>query len=141
VRERGFTLIELLVVLAVLATAAVLVIPNFLVGKSAADFASVEQELRVALRGARSMAIASNRPVRVAISSDGSGYLVDGEARRFRAAGELRAQLVAFGPQRPPTISFFPSGGASGGRIVLSHGREQRSLEVDPATGEVSRAP
>ena len=135
--ERGFTLVELLVVLAILAAAAAIVLPNFLGSKTAADLASAEQELRVALRGARSLAIAANRVVRLTVSSDGRAYAVDGEARAFRAGDALRAELVAFGPQAPPAIAFFPSGGASGGRILLRHGDNRRSLEIDAATGEV----
>lgn len=135
--ERGFTLVELLVVLAVVAAAAAIAVPNFLGAKAGANLASGEQELRVALRGARSLAIAANRVVRVTVSPDGRAYAVDGERRAFRAGGELRAELLAFGAQHPPAIAFFPSGGASGGRILLRHGAERRSFAIDPATGEV----
>jgi general secretion pathway protein H len=139
-REAGFTLIELLVVLAILAIVAGFAIPSLVGGRLSAELPAAEQELRGALRSARAVALSANREVRFTVAADGRSFAVDGERRAFRTGGDLRATILAFGPQNPPAIVFFPSGGASGGRIVLRNAKGSRTLEIDALTGMVADA-
>jgi general secretion pathway protein H len=122
----GFTLIELVVVLAIVGMALAMAVP--LVGKRlpGAALAVATTEIRDALRSARSTAIAQDRPV-VFRGDAGGGYWLD---RRHYALGDTR--VTTEGGTR---IAFFPSGGASGGRIVLTSTAGRHEIVVDAVTG------
>jgi general secretion pathway protein H len=131
-RERGFTLIELLVVLAIIGLSLAIAMPLLARHVTGATLNAASGEIRAALRGARSTAMVEDRPV-VFQGDPGGGYWLDRHhftlplmngARPLRVATEGGAQ-----------ISFFPSGGSSGGRILVSSGSGQREIAVDALTG------
>jgi general secretion pathway protein H len=125
--RRGFTLIELLVVLVIAGLALALVMPFF--GKRAPGAALTVgiSEIATALRDARSAAIADGRAI--AFRGDGSGgYWLD--RRYYPLGGSLR--LAVAGGSR---ISFFPSGGSSGGLIFIDSAGGRREIRVDAITG------
>jgi general secretion pathway protein H len=126
--ERGFTLLELMIVLAVLSLGAALALPWLGRQGQAASLAGAAQQLRVALAAARSAAIVEDREI--VFSGDGASYRVDGVPY---ALPETPASPVEIGPQA--RISFFPSGGSSGGRLVLRDAAAQREIEVETLTG------
>ena len=133
-RNGGFTLVEMMIVLAVLGLAAALALPYLAKGTERAALGGAAQELRAALNGARSAAIAADREV---IFSGGiDGYRVDGARHGFAAAAGLVVEIK--GGSR---ISFFPSGGASGGRIVLRDATARREIEIEALTGRAILLP
>lgn len=132
-RERGFTLIELLVVLAIVSAVIGITLPFFGKRGSDAALAGATVELRSVLRAARSDAIASGREV--AFAGDRGGYRIDGRRHSLAAAG-LSVEIR--GASR---ISFFPSGGSSGGRIVLRGDNQRREIEIEALTGHAILVP
>jgi general secretion pathway protein H len=133
-RERGFTLVELLIVLAIMTLGAAIAFP-FLARKApAAALAEATQEMRVALSGARSMALAEDRDVM--IGGDMGGYRIDGVHHDFTAGGGVRVEIAG-----AAHISFFPSGGASGGRIVLRSAAARREIDIEALTGRAVLLP
>lgn len=128
----GFTLLEMLVVLAVLAAAAALVVPRLEVRNAAVAMAGASTEVRAALRLARMRAILEQRPV--AFDAAGIGqYRVDGRTAALatsRAAAAIRVE-VATGSR----ISFYPSGGSSGGRVILWGPAGRREIDVSAVSG------
>lgn len=126
-RATGFTLIEMLIVLAILGLAVGLAIPLLAKRSTATTLAGATQQVRAALVAARSAAIAEDREIVFTGGID--GYRVDGARRGLPSAG---LSVAIRGGTR---ISFFPSGGSSGGTVVLSGGTAEREIEVDAISG------
>jgi hypothetical protein len=78
------------------------------------------------LRGARSTAIAEARAV-VFQGDPTGGYWLD---RRHYAVPETR--IATEGGTR---IAFFPSGGSTGGRVLVSGAAGRHEIAIDPVTG------
>jgi prepilin-type N-terminal cleavage/methylation domain-containing protein len=130
-REAGFTLIELLVVLAIVGMAVAVALPIFghLAGTSVN---TATGQIKAALRGARSTAIAESRPVMFR-GDAGGGYWLD--RRHFSLAAVSGAEPVRIATLGGTQISFYPSGGSTGGRILVTGGGAQREIAVDALTG------
>ena len=89
-------------------------------------------ELQAALRGARSPAIAEDRAV-VFQGDAGGGYWLDRHHFTLPLMSGTRPLRVA--TKGGAQISFYASGGSSGGRIVVTSGSSQREIAVDALTG------
>jgi general secretion pathway protein H len=130
--DAGFTLVELLVVLAIVGLSLAIAVPFLARHVTGATLNSAAGEIRAALRGARSTAIAEDRPV-VFRGDPGGGYWLD--RNHFTLPLMSGAQPVRVATVGGGQISFFPSGGSSGGRIVVLSGTAQREIAVDALTG------
>jgi type II secretion system protein H len=139
-RSAGFTLLELVVVLAIVALVTAVALPHFLGAKESADLRAAESEVRAALRTARTTAMVENREVRFAVDPISPAYGIEGGAMRPFAAGrDIAVRIV--GGISATAIAFFPSGGSSGGRVVLGNRHGRRELLIDGTTGQVADAP
>jgi len=130
----GFTLLELLIVLTILGLVMGLTFPLLARRAPAAALGSAAQEVRAALAAARSAAIAENREVAFAGAPD--GYRIDGALHRVTAARDVAVAVT--GGQ---WIAFFPSGGSSGGRVVLRTAAAAREIDINAITGRATLAP
>jgi general secretion pathway protein H len=128
----GFTLIELLVVLAIIGMSLAIAVPLLARHLTGASLNAATSQIRTALRGARSTAITEDRPV-VFRGDPGGGYWLDRHHFTLPVMGGGEPSRVAI--EGGPHISFYPSGGSSGGRIVVVSGDAQRRLAVDTLTG------
>jgi general secretion pathway protein H len=128
---RGFTLIEMIVVLAILAVAVGLVMPLFGQRGSGVELAAAAARLRAAMTEARATAIAEGRPV-VLRGDRAGGYWLDGRHREFETDAGGRLRILTGGNAQ---IAFFPSGGSSGGRVVVQGPYSRREIAVDAVTG------
>lgn len=128
----GFTLIELLVVLAIVGMAIAVAAPILYGHSTGATLGAAAGEVRAALRGARSTAIMESRPV-VFRGDAGGGYWLD--RNHFTLPLMSGAQPVRVATFGAAQISFYPSGGSSGGRIAVTSGADQREIAVDALTG------
>lgn len=136
-RAAGFTLLELLVVLAILGVVLAVAVPLLGQRNAGAAVAGAASEIRAALRTARETAIAESRPV--AFRGDDGGYWID--RRHYGLGGkdtESGIRVAVVGGSR---ISFFPSGGSSGGNIVVRGAALSREIAVDPLTGHAALVP
>jgi general secretion pathway protein H len=125
---RGFTLLEVMIVLAIMSLAAAIAIPLLARSGGRAALGSAAQEVRVALAAAHSAAIAQDREV---IFAGGRGfYRVDGAPHALAASPGLSVEI-----EGGARIAFFPSGGATGGRVVVRSRNAQREIEVEALTG------
>jgi general secretion pathway protein H len=133
-RSGGFTLVELMIVLAVLGLAAALALPYFAKGTQQAALGGATQEVRAALNLARSAAIGEDRAV--SFSGGIDGYRIDGARHAFAAAAGLVVEIK--GGSR---IAFYPSGGSSGGHIILRDATARREIEIEALTGRAILLP
>lgn len=95
---------------------------------------SAASEIRTALGQARSTAIVEDRTV-IFQGDPGGGYWLD--RNHFTLPLMNGAQPLRVATIGAARISFFPSGGSSGGRIVVSSGGGLREIAVDTLTGRV----
>jgi general secretion pathway protein H len=130
-RRAGFTLVELMIVLVILGFAAALAMPLLDKRAPMAALGAATQEVREALAAARSAAIAGDR--RVAFGGDQGGYSVDGARHSFAFAGNIAVEI-----REHARIAFFPSGGSTGGSVVLRGGGVEREIEINPITGRAA---
>ena len=141
--QDGFTLIELLAGLAILAAAALLAMPLTRTAIAAHSLRSSASDIAAVARMARSAAIRSGAEQTMSIDLAARRYRIDGGIARSRA---LPAH-IAFELIVPPgeqtgasarSIRFLPSGGSSGGRLVLRDGARTAIVEIDWLTGGAS---
>src|SRR5579872_3291702 len=126
--SRGFTLIEMIVVLTILAIAVGLVVPLFGSRGAGVELNAGALRVRAAMAEARATAIAEGRDV--AFRGDRSGgYWLDGRYQTLEPNNALRIRTVGHA-----LISFFPSGGSSGGRVVVQGPYSRREIAVDAVT-------
>lgn len=130
----GFTLVEVMIVLAILGLVATLALPLLARRTPTASLASAAEEVRAALAAARSAAIAEDREVSFSAATD--GYRVDGEPHRFPPGADLSLQV-----RGGARIAFFPSGGSSGGRVILHSASARREIEIEAITGRAALVP
>jgi general secretion pathway protein H len=131
-RDRGFTLIELVVVLAIIGLSVAVAVPLLAGHTTGPTLNAASGEIRAALRGARSTAIAENRQV-VFRGDSGGGYWLDRD--HFTLSQMSGAQRLRVATAGAGQIAFYPSGGSSGGRVLVSSGVGHREIAIDVLTG------
>ena len=131
-KSAGFTLVELLVVLAIIGLTLAIAVPLLARHRGGAALNAAASEIRAAVGEARSTAIAEDRTV-VFRGDPGGGYWVD--RNHFTLPVMNGTQPLRVATLGGAQISFFPSGGSSGGRIVVSSGGGERQIAVDTLTG------
>jgi general secretion pathway protein H len=125
--DGGFTLLEALVVLGITAMIGGLVFPNLQQGVAGAEFVEAVAGVRADLRMARAAALQSDSTVDLTVTSDGRSYGWTGGPNR----GLLGRLTLSPGA----SLRFFPDGSSSGADLVLSDGRAQAAMHVDPSLG------
>lgn len=131
-REAGFTLVELLIVLAIVGLSLAMAMPLLARHLTGTSLNTATSEIRAALRNARSMAMVEDRAV-VFRGDPGGGYWLDRNHYTLplmSGAQPLRIAVAGGG-----AISFLPSGGSSGGRVVVASGGSRHEIAIDALTG------
>jgi general secretion pathway protein H len=131
-RKAGFTLVELLVVLAIAGMAMAVAVPLLARHLAGPAFNAASGEIRAVLRAARSTAMVEDRPV-VFRGDPAGGYWLD--RRHFTLPAVDGGHLLRVAVEGGAQIAFYPSGGSSGGRIVVFDDTTRRDIAIDALTG------
>jgi general secretion pathway protein H len=137
-REHGFTLIELLVVLAVTAAAAVLAMPAARTAAVSQTLHGAAADVAAAARTTRAAAIRSGAVRSLTIDAGRRSYGADGGGGPRALPPSVHLSLAVPAAERTGDagrIRFWPGGGSSGGRLVLSDGKAAATVEIDWLTG------
>lgn len=136
----GFTLLELLVVLVILGLTVALAVPVFSRAMPGVEAKAAARDVAAMLRAARSLAIAENREITVAVDLDRRTVELAGAQSRTVPAGigiglyTAAEELIDRGAGR---IRFYPDGTSTGGRVRLSAGERKYDVLVDWISGNV----
>jgi general secretion pathway protein H len=161
-RREGFSLIELIIVLVILSVITALVAPRLTQSLSRMNVESTARRVASALRLARSLAVTEKIPYLAEFDMDADTLSVFSYQRtpeeedspesedtptvtqrayaltdgvRLKEGVALNEETVTTGAFQ---ISFFPSGGTSGGEVVLGDNEGRSfSISVDRITGSV----
>lgn len=141
-RHLGFTLIELFIVMAIMATAAMLLVPTLSSGGTARLEAQA-RELIAVLNNARQMAIIQGMPQTVKMAKGGDDVHQAGRvaAGKWESQGaEIRWANYAMGEDTKGLlqVTFFPEGGSTGGTVLISDKELNAKVKIDSITGKVS---
>lgn len=123
--------------LAIISLSLAIVVPLIARHAGGASLNAAAAEIRTALHEARSTAIAEDRTVAFRGDPAGGFWLDRSHFTLPLMNGAQPLRVAIAGAAR---ISFFPSGGSSGGRIVVSSGGAARELTVDTLTGRADDA-
>ncbi len=140
--RQGFTLIELIVVLAVAALIMVVAVPMLSNAVPGVALKGTAREIAAGLRQARGEAIVGNRETTFTVDLARRLYWTTGGGARGSIPEEIGVRVRAARRDMHGTSTarfrFFPDGGSTGGRIVLSRGDRSYLVGVDWLTGRVA---
>lgn len=136
----GFTLMEMVVVMAIFALVTLAALPYATRSGEQRELIALTQTLAAGLRQTQMEAVSRNRESVFGIDLNRRVFTVGHKKREtpiprdvgisiHTASGEVTERVAGF--------RFFPDGGATGGRIVLSSGGEKRTVAINWLTGQI----
>ena len=145
-RQHGFTLLEILLVVAIMAIAAVMVVPG--VGSlDARNFDARVREAHTLLNYARRTAVVRGQPASIAfvtssedeqtgsIARDNIGqWHSDAIELAFLDSKEMQTEV-----EQVLQVTFYPEGGSSGGTLRFEQEGQFATIFIDPFTGRIER--
>lgn len=137
----GFTLLELLLALVIAAALMAVVMPQFAPAIARAQLYSAARDVASALRHARGQAMITGRESAFELDVERRTYRVSTRAKAYRLPSSITVSLYTTLTdtvnEAQGRIRFFPDGSATGGRVTLAGGGQQRVVDVNWLTGAV----
>lgn len=144
-RERGFTLIELLVVFAIMGLLISVTPMAYQKLRESAQYRDVLRTMLSDMRSARQQALLTHAEVRFSVDLNQRSYgTQERTVHTLPEPLEVRATVagIELVPGGMASISFLPSGGATGGSIeILRPSGAGTRLRVDWLSGRVTQEP
>lgn len=137
----GYTLVEMLVVLVLLGMAAAMSLPYATSSGQAQKLDATASQLATLFRQAQTVAYVTNRDARVSFERDSRKWLVNGTSPQLELDRSLTVMALTVEGQvseKEINYRFFPSGGSSGGRVVLEVNKNKVAIDLNWLTGAVT---
>lgn len=139
-RDEGFTLIEMLVVLGLVALLLVTSLPYSTSSGDARKLDAIAQIIAAKLRETQTSSLSSNRERSLTLDI-GKGLLVQtGPDRTFELPKAIALSIVTSDNEildDAGAFRFFPDGGSTGGKIILTKGGNRREIAINWLTGGI----
>ena len=137
-RAKGFTLIEILIVIAIMAALAVIVAVQVVGKLENVKVATAGKDIMAALRYTRGQALVTGEPQSLVINVETGSYVAANKPEVILPK-ELKAQIYTGEVLNEKTgaIRFFPDGGSTGGKIMVSAGGRMWTVRVGWLTGDI----
>ena len=139
-REEGFTLVEMLVVLGLVALLLAVSLPYSTSSGEGRKLDAAAQIIAAKLRETQISSLSGNRERSLTLDI-GKGMLVQtGPDRTFELPKGIALSIVTSGNEildDAGAFRFFPDGGSSGGKIILTKGDNRREIAINWLTGEI----
>lgn len=136
----GFTLVEMLVVLGLVALLLVISLPYSTSSGEARKLDAVAQVIAAKLRETQTLSLSSNRERSLAVDI-GKGLLVQTDPdNAFEIPEGITLSIVTSENEiveDTGAFRFFPDGGSTGGKIILSSGDNRREIAISWLTGGI----
>ncbi len=139
--QSGYTLVEMLVVLVLLGLATAISLPYATTTGRAQKLDATASQLAALFRQAQTIAYVTNRNVEVSFMRDSRKWLVNDASPQLQLEQSLTVTaLTVAGQVNEKKISyrFFPTGGSSGGRVILQASENQVAVDLNWLTGAVT---
>jgi general secretion pathway protein H len=139
-RNDGFTLVEMLVVLSLVALLLVVSLPYSTSSGEARKLDAASQIIAAKLRETQTLSLSSNRERSLTLDI-GKGLLVQADPDKiFEIPKGITLSVVTSGNEildDAGAFRFFPDGGSTGGKIILSSGDSRREIAISWLTGGI----
>lgn len=136
----GFTLIEMLVTLCLMALLLIVSLPYATSSGEARKLDAASQIIAAKLRDTQAAALSSNRERSITIDLK-SGFLIQTDPdRTFKIPDGIAMQILTVTNetvQNSGAFRFFPDGGSTGGKIILTKNDLHREIAISWLTGAV----
>jgi general secretion pathway protein H len=134
----GFTLIEILIVISIMAGIAVIVAVQVVGRLENVKVATAGKDLMAALRYTRGQALVKGEPQALIVDVEKGSYTAAGRPEVVLPEG-LKTQIYTGEVLNEKTgaIRFFPDGGSTGGKVMLSVDGRQWTVRVGWLTGDI----
>ena len=140
-RDDGFTLVEMLVVLGLVAMLLLISLPYSTSSGEGRKLDAAAQIIAAKLRETQTSSLSSNRERSLTLDI-GKGMLVQTDPDRiFEIPKGITLSIVTSDNEildETGAIRFFPDGGSTGGRIILSKGENRREITINWLTGGIA---
>ncbi|MFM2422836.1 MAG: hypothetical protein RL291_1366 [Pseudomonadota bacterium] len=137
---RGFSILEITLAIALLAGLTMMVTSSFAPAVDRARLTAEVREIRAVLATVRTRAITENRTMGAMFDARGNRIIYGEPAlERILPPGVTLSlprdgETGADGLRR---VVFFPDGGSSGGRVLISDGRRTQAIAIDWLSGTI----
>jgi general secretion pathway protein H len=137
-RPFGFTLLEIMIVISIMAAIAVIVAVQVVNKLDNVKVATAGKDLMAALRYTRGQALVKGEPQALIVDVEKGSYTAADRAEVV-LPGDLKAQIYTGEVLNEKTgaIRFYPDGGSTGGKVMLSAGGRQWTVRVGWLTGDI----
>ena len=139
-RDEGFTLGEMLVVLWLVALLLVVSLPYSTSSGEARKLEAAAQIIAAILRETQTSSLSSNRERNLILDIGKGKFVQSNPDRTFEIPKGVALSIVTSDNEvldDAGAFRFFPDGGSTGGKIILSKGDNRREIAINWLTGGV----
>jgi general secretion pathway protein H len=139
--QSGYTLVEMLVVLVLLGMATAISLPYATSSGRAQELDATASQLAALFRHAQTLAYMTNKDVKVSFERDSRKWHVNGSSPQLQLDQSITVVAITIEGQisdKQLSYRFFPTGGSSGGRVVLEANKNKSVVDLNWLTGVVT---